>query len=71
MTLMIETAIGNIIMVVDVFMTHMLTAAAASMKPPTSERPSLPTRCRTVSAIRLCRFQRCIAKATMKPPRNR
>ncbi|MEJ2258326.1 MAG: hypothetical protein P8X98_15305, partial [Woeseiaceae bacterium] len=41
--------------VVDVFMTHLLRIALASMKPPISDRPLPPTCCRTVSAMRRCR----------------
>ena len=68
---MIDTAIGNNIIVVEVFMTHMLSRPLASIKAPISERPLVPASRNTLSAIRRCRFQRCIANATMKPPRNR
>ena len=58
-------------MVVEVFITHIEISALASIKPPTSDRPLPPAYWSILSAIRRCRFQRCMAKATTKPPRNR
>ena len=52
-------------------MTHMLIRALVKRKPPTSSRPLPPVCCRMLSAMRWWRFQRCIANATTKPPRNR
>ena len=58
-------------MVVEVFITHILKSALTSMNPPTNDFPLPPTYWRIVSAIRRCKFQRCIAKATIKPQKKR
>jgi len=56
---------------VAVFETHMDNNADATMKPSTSRGGELPIAITVRSAIRRCRFQRCIAWAIMNPPRKR
>ena len=64
-------ATGSSIRLVAVFDIHMDKAAAAAMKPNTSERLELPPKARTmVSAIRLWAPLFSSAVARMKPPRR-
>ena len=44
--------------------------AAATMNPSTSRAGPPPTRAMMLSAMRRCRFQRCIVRAIMNPPMN-
>ncbi|MBB5831424.1 putative transcriptional regulator [Brachybacterium aquaticum] len=62
---------GSIITAVAVLETHMERKPVATMNPSTSREglePIFPT---IASAMRLCRFQRCMARASMNPPMNR
>ncbi len=68
---MIATAIGIIIIVVAVFEIHIERNAVAIMNPSTRRRGLVPTRRMMCSAIRRCRFHRCIDIAMMTPPRKR
>jgi hypothetical protein len=58
-------------MVMAVLDTHMLKTAVTSMNPPMMERGRSPTNVSAAKATRLCRPQRCIARASMNPPMNR
>ena len=62
---------GTIINVEAVLDIHIDRTAVASMKPKTIAPGDVPTRLMTLSAIRWCRFQRSMPRATMKPPSNR
>ena len=66
-----DTPIGSIITAVAVFETHMETKPVATMKPRTSRDGLVPIMPTIARAMRLWRFQRCIARARMKPPMNR
>ena len=66
-----EIPMGSIITAVAVFETHMETNPVAIMKPAIIGPGLLPMMDRVMRAIRRCRFQRCMAKAMRKPPRNR
>lgn len=62
---------GSIMTAVAVLDTHMDRKPVASMKPSTSILGLVPTASTVSSAIRRCRFQRCIVRASMNPPMNR
>ena len=66
-----ETPIGTIITAVAVFETHMLRNAVASMNPPMTRVALVPIARTVSSAMRRCRFHRCMASAIRKPPMNR
>ncbi len=68
---MIASTIGTIIIVVAVLDIHMDRNAVATMNPNRMLRGLMPNQSRIRSAIRLWRFQRCIARATKNPPMNR
>ncbi len=68
---MIATAIGIIIMAVAVFEIHIEMKPVASMNPSTRRRGLVPTTRMIWSAIRRCRFHRCIDIAMINPPRKR
>ena len=64
------SASGIIIAVVAVFDTHIETNPAAHMKPRTIRVGEVPIRFTIASAMRRWRFHRCMACASMKPPRE-
>lgn len=66
-----DTPMGSIITAVAVLDTHMEMNPVAIMKPRTRFTVLAPMNFRTPSAMRRCRFQRCMARASMKPPMNR
>src|SRR5690606_39656479 len=66
-----DRPMGSIMIAVAVLLTHMLMKAVAIMKPPIWWLGLLPTASNTLSAMRLCRFQRCMASPRTKPPMNR
>ena len=68
---MTDSAMGNIIAVVAVLDTNMLSTAVASMKPATMFVGRSPTRRSVISAMRRSRPHRCIDNATRNPPRKR
>ena len=59
---------GTIIIVVAVLEIHMDKNAVASMNPVRMQRGQPPKTSSRRRAIRRCKFQRCIANATIKPP---
>ena len=68
---MTASPIGNNMIVVAVFITHMLITAAVSMKPNIKDAPLEPAYSRTNRAILLCKSHFCIAVAIKKPPKNK
>ena len=68
---MIERAMGTIIMVVAVLDIHMDRKAVADMNPISILPGLMPKNINTFIAIRLCKFQRSMASAIKKPPKNR
>lgn len=56
---------------VAVLETHILRNAVASMKPAITRVALVPIARTVNSAIRRCRFHRCIASAIRNPPMNR
>ena len=66
-----EMPIGSIITAVAVFDTHMEMKPVAIMKPAIIGPGRSPMMLSVTSAMRRCRFQRCMARAMRKPPRNR
>lgn len=66
-----ETPIGSIITAVAVFETHMEMNPVAIMGPRISREGLVPMAPTIASAMRLWRFQRCMARASMNPPMNR
>ncbi len=62
---------GIIMTVVAVLETKAERAAVATMNPKISRPGEKPTALTMFMAIRRWRFQRCIARAMMKPPMNR
>jgi len=68
---MTDRPMGSIMMLVAVLLTHMLMNAVAIMKPAICRLGWLPTASSVARAMRLCRFQRCIARPSRKPPRKR
>ena len=63
-------ATGSIMRALDVFDTHRLMKAVASIMPSTRRLGSVPTLSMIAKAIRRCSCQRSIANATRKPPSN-
>lgn len=68
---MTDRPMGSIMMLVAVLLTHILMNAVAIMKPAICRLGWLPTASSVARAMRLCRFQRCIARPSRKPPRKR
>lgn len=66
-----DSAIGTIMRDVAVLLTHMLSTAAESMKPPMIDAGFALIRCKISKAIRLCKLHDCSAKAIKNPPRKR
>ena len=66
----IASPIGTMVTAVAVLEIHIDRKAAAIMKPSTMRAGPPPTRRMMLSAIRRCRFHRCIVSAIMKPPMN-
>ena len=66
-----DTPMGSIMTAVAVLETHMERKPVAIMKPRTSSFGEDPMATSTHSATRRCRFQRCMARASRKPPMNR
>ena len=67
----IARPIGSNIKVVDVFIIHILINALTNIKPPIRYFASVPIKRSILRAILLCRLTFSIARANMKPPRNR
>ena len=63
--------IGSIIAVVAVFEIKALRKAVANINPPTILEGELPIFVRILNAMRLSKFQRRIAMAIIKPPKNK
>ena len=66
-----EMPMGSIITAVAVLETHMERKPVAIMNPAISADGLEPIMRRVSRATRRCRFQRCIASASMNPPMNR
>jgi hypothetical protein len=66
----VDASIG-IIIVVAVFEIHMERTAVATMNPRITRLELVPRMEITCSAIRRCRFHRCMAIAKKNPPMNR
>jgi hypothetical protein len=70
-TAITETAIGNIIMVVAVLLSHMLIKPVEKIKPSNILLPPVPVKRMIFNAILLCRFHFSIPSPIMNPPINR
>ena len=70
-TCMTDKAIGNIIIVVAVLLSHILIKPVARINPNMILLPLVPVRRTILSAILLCRFHFSIARPNRKPPRKR
>ena len=66
-----DIAMGSIINVVAVLLTHMLTSPEDSRKPAMIAFGLVPRRRTRPIAMRRCNCQRSMASAMMKPPRKR
>jgi len=66
-----ESAIGTIIMVVAVLEIHIDRNAVAIIKPNKILPGFTPNHFKTLRAMRLCKFHRCMARATKNPPIKR
>ena len=62
---------GSIITAVAVLETHMDRNPVAIMNPATIAEGLVPMTSRVSSAMRRCRFHRCMARARRNPPMNR
>lgn len=70
-TAMTDAAIGYIIMVVAVLLSHMLMKPVARIKPKIILFPPVPVNCTMERAMRLWRFHFSMPKPIMNPPMNR
>jgi hypothetical protein len=66
-----DIPIGSIITAVAVFETHIEMNPVAIMKPAIIGPGLSPMMLSVTSAMRRCRFHRCMASAMRKPPRKR
>ena len=66
-----DIAMGSIISVVAVLLTHMLTSPDDSRKPAMIAFGFVPRRLTSPMAMRRCNCHRSMASAMMKPPRKR
>ena len=66
-----DTPIGSIITAVAVLDTHMDRKPVATMNPATIWEGLVPMTFTVSSAMRRCRFHRCMARASRNPPMNR
>ena len=65
-----DTAIGNIIIVEAVLLTHILIKAVAIINPAIILLGLVPDKDKIFKAILLCNPQASIAEAIIKPPKN-
>lgn len=70
MTAITDNAIGYIIIVVAVLLSHMLNSPVESIKPSTMRSPRVPVALMILSAILLCRFHFSMAKPRTNPPKK-
>ena len=70
-TWMTDTAIGNIIMVVAVLLSHMLNKPDANINPSTILSPLVPVIRIMLSAMRRCKFHFSMARPIINPPINK
>jgi hypothetical protein len=70
-TAITETAIGNIIMVVAVLLSHMLIKPVEKINPSNILLPPVPVKRMIFNAILLCRFHFSMPSPIMNPPMKR
>ena len=70
-TCIMDSAMGYIIIVVAVLLSHMLMKPVARMNPSTILSPLVPGARMMTRAMRVCRFHYSLAIPIMKPPRKR
>ena len=70
-TCITDKAMGNIIMVVAVLLSHILIRPVARMNPKTIRSPLVPVSRIIFNAMRRCRFHFSIASPNMNPPKKR